>query len=202
MKKLLICTAAALWATGAQAVVITNDEVAFNAATSALSFELEDFETTSIAGVFSADLGAFTISNQTPMSTETDAINCVGGSNCINLGSSFGFEELVFANPVNAVSFFIGNDAVSRSFLFKVDGVTVNDVVQTGDAPGLEPTFFGIYDLANSFFSIEPVFSSDSWHIDNVSYSTAAVPLPATMPLIAGAICALMTFRRRRKKTV
>lgn len=181
----------------AEATSATNDQAAFNIATSGLTFTTEDFNSASFAPTTSATFGLLTLTSTTPIMPVADSLNCVV-SNCIRADSDVAVFGFSFSQPVHAFSFFVGNDDNRRTMTAIFDDVVSMQTVGTGESPGLEPTFFGFYDLATPFSDVKLFFpENEAWNIDNVAYSVAPVPVPPSLPAVAALLAAFGLWRRR-----
>jgi hypothetical protein len=106
--------------------------------------------------------------------------------------SLFTGMTLSFDAPISALGFYIGDGTSGSAVQVGGDGIGNISPASSGFA------FVGIYDPVGTFTSIALPGNLVVFDIDDVSYAAAAVvPLPASLPLLAGAMLLLGLLRRR-----
>ena len=183
------------------ATVTFTDRATFEAAAGTVT--TQDFESqtvgTNLQNV-TTDLGDFSLS----------VVSIFGGS--FNLIDQFGLNDpngsiyasiglgggetmtLLFDSAITSFGADFGalNDFVQRS-QFEVLGDILLAPILSGEA-----SFFGFTsDTAFTSLTIRGLSPSDGFGIDNITYSVAAIPVPATLPLLAGGLGLLALWRRR-----
>lgn len=203
MRILAMAAVAAILASEASATVaFYNDKTAFDAATSGTSFVVDSFSNsiaqgnpiTFDSGVVSTMIGGIQAFDNF---VSGDKFNiAISGS-----GSSGPLSNLWdFPAPVTAVGFSyfgINTDGVSLS----VDG-SVRAIRESADSDP-ENGFFGFtttVPVSSILFDSFSPIALDVYDIDNLQFGLAAVPVPAALPLLLGALTALGFAARRRPR--
>lgn len=176
----------------AHATTLTTNSGAFSTATDGVTFTFENFDNYSVSNLSSFDFGDFTGSG--PDFDVTSSSFCASGACVTSIRQTITFT---FDEAINALSFGVNSGSTET---FVVDGETV------GNSGGAYSYFVGIYNLANPFTSVTisaaggfPQFLFD---IDNMNFGQVApVPVPASLPLLAGGLglAAWAATRRARK---
>ena len=192
----LAAASLALGAAPAAAVTLTQDKSAFDAATAALSVTEESFDGFADEYFFtSIDAGPFTVEATGDVFFLLFSTFCRSGK-CLTAFSPF---TISFDSPVNAAGFFLGDGDGGGSRVL-VDGADVGGI--TTPLEGF--TFVGVYDLATPFSTVRLPDTVDwIFEIDDVSFAaasdTAAVPVPASLPLLLAGIAGLGLAGARRR---
>ncbi|MEM1276299.1 MAG: hypothetical protein AAGH74_07225 [Pseudomonadota bacterium] len=193
----LCAFATLLFASNAFGASVTTDQAAFNAATTGLVFQTEDFETQPDQFSFrEADFGPFVFRDNLAdaSASDTASVTDCGGNRCIDF-ISFGFL-LTFDEPVNAVSFLIA-DSEGLTSDIQVDGQPAGSVVVPAGSGVF--SFVGIFDLATPFTTVAVPFFFQTADVDDISFATAtAIPLPGGLPLMLAVGLGFLGMARRQ----
>jgi hypothetical protein len=183
--------AAALSQGAAAAPVLTQDEAAFATATAGLTFTTENFDALPDEfGVASKDFGPFTLTSTGGGFSIVPSGFCRSGKCASSFVTGM---TLSFDAPISALGFYLG-DGDGFGSAVEVNGAGIGSI----STPSSGYTFVGIYDPVGTFTSIALPGNLGVFDIDDVSYEApAAVPLPASLPLLAGAMFVLGLTRRR-----
>lgn len=187
---------------GRAALIVTQDETIFNAATAGRSFTLESFDSVPDGNLgTSASFGVVTVTSGFDILTGINPAACLI-PNCLVVRGDL---TLSFSSPVSAVGFFIGDGDGNLSDVF-VDG---QDTGVDASFPGNigEFSFLGVFDdMGGSFTSITlpgGIASSGSFELENVSFTiepiTVSVPEPGTLALVSLGLLGLGSLRRRQR---
>ena len=202
MKTVALAAAIALLPCLSSAAIVTfTDRSTFEA--SAGTVTSEDFESQTVGTNLqnaTIDLGDFTLSVASVFGTPFNLID-QSGFNAPNAsifaGIGLGDGEtmtLLFDIAITSFGADFGalNDFVQRS-QFEVLADILLAPILSGEA-----SFFGFTsDTAFTSLVIRGLPESDGFGIDNVTYSVAPIPVPATLPLLALGL-GLLAFMRRR----
>lgn len=195
MKLHPIALAAILCASTAQAVTLTADKAAFDAATAGLALTAESFDAVGPIDVSTVDFGSFTLGSSQLLDDFLGPPPFCLVPNCI---AAVGDATLAFVTAQNAVGFFIGGLG-DKTLSIAVDGASVVDLPN----PSATFTFVGLYDLATPFSSVS-IFapgapSGAGFQIDEVRLGRVApIPVPATLPLLLAGLAGLGSVGARR----
>ena len=201
MKTAALATIVALLPCLSSAAIVTfTDRASFEA--SAGTVTTQDFESQTVGTNLqnaTIDLGDFSLSVVSIFGgsfnlIDQSSFNAPNGSIFAGIGLGDG-ETMTLLFDIAITSFgadFGGlNDFVQRS-QFEVLGDILFAPILSGEA-----SFFGFAsDTAFTSLVIRGLPESDGFGIDNIS--VAAIPVPATLPLLAGGLGLLALWRRRR----
>ena len=184
------------------AIVTFTDRTTFVAAAGTVT--TQDFESQTVGTNLqnaTLDLGDFSLSVVSIFGgsfnrIDQSAFNAPNGSIFAGIGLGGGETmTLLFDSAITSFGADFGslNDNVQRS-QFEV----LADILLAPILVGTIPSFFGFTsDTAFTSLTIRGLSPSDGFGIDNITYSVAAIPVPATLPLLAGGLGLLALWRRR-----
>lgn len=214
----MIAAAMVLVGGAAQAATLTtfDDRALFDAATTTSTEDFESFIRDTSFLYTTLDIGPFTVTNNAAVDPDLDDYNFIDvppqafstlppDASTHLVGGLFDGDTIVltFDSPITAFGAdFRGFVPSSQFSQFEIAGQTLD----SPRASGFPTLFFGV--ISDSPFSTVTVRGlgfpiGDSFGMDNVAYgsaSPAAIPVPATLPLLALALAAiggLATARRR-----
>ena len=186
------------------ATVTFTDRATFEGAAGTVT--TQDFESQTVGTnlqYVTTDLGDFSLSVDSVFGgsfnviSDSDFFNAPNSSIFASIGLGDGETmTLLFDSAITSFGADFGglNDDVQRS-QFEV----LADILFAPILVGAIPSFFGFTsDTAFTSLTIRGLSPSDGFGIDNITYSVAAIPLPATLPLLAGGLGLLALWRRRR----
>lgn len=189
---------AALSQGAAAAPTLTQDAATFAAATAGLTFTNQNFDALlNESDLTSKDFGPFTLTHMSSVVVFDVSSSTFCRSGKCATGLSTGMT-LSFDAPISALGFYLG-DGNGNASAVQVNGTGIGNI----STPLGGYTFVGIYDPVGTFASIALPGDLGAFDIDDVSYAAASsvVPLPATLPLLAGATLLLVGLVRRRPRS-
>lgn len=191
MKTITCAAILALFSLPVSAATLTQDQTAFDAATSGLTFATETFDGFNLSDQTSVDFGPFTAAGPNfDVTTPLSSFFCDSGQCLTNIDNEL---TLTFDTPIFALSWYAGSFYNEE---IRVDGALIGTMTSL-------PDFGGIYS-STGFTTVNFLgqgnFPVDLFDIDNLSYASAApsvVPLPASLPFAVFGLAALGLLRRR-----
>ena len=130
----------------------------------------------------------------------------IGGSNPIGTyaleladdGSFSGSNvlELTFSTPIAYLSFYV-IDAGSRSINYDTGSFTSGSTNSSGDSAEFRGIVFAPGEFPTTITAPFDPSGTSGWAVDNLSWGTTVVPLPAGLPFLLSGLAGLVMFRRR-----